>query len=66
FYTLKCEEPLYRPDSLRYLTISLGAAMADEPGLREPRELLARCDQHLYVAKQKGRNRVQLSGMPGV
>ena len=59
-------EHLYRPDSLRYLTISLGAAMADEPGLREPRELLARCDQHLYVAKQKGRNRVQLSGMPGV
>ncbi|WP_448681510.1 GGDEF domain-containing protein [Pseudomonas nicosulfuronedens] len=59
-------EHLYRPDSLRHLTISLGAAMADEPGLREPRELLARCDQHLYVAKQKGRNRVQLSGMPGV
>ncbi|WP_259754647.1 GGDEF domain-containing protein [Pseudomonas sp. GCEP-101] len=59
-------EHLYRPDSLRHLTISLGAAMASESGLHEPRELLARCDQHLYVAKQKGRNRVQLSGMPGV
>ncbi|PJI50332.1 MAG: GGDEF domain-containing protein [Pseudomonas sp.] len=59
-------EHLYRPDSLRHLTISLGAAMANEGGLREPRELLARCDQHLYVAKQKGRNRVHLSGMPSV
>lgn len=59
-------EHFYRPDSLRHLTISLGAAMASESGLHEPRELLARCDQHLYVAKQKGRNRVQLSGMPGV
>ncbi|MFR0692950.1 diguanylate cyclase [Enterobacterales bacterium AE_CKDN230030158-1A_HGKHYDSX7] len=59
-------EHLYRPDSLRHLTISLGAAMANEPDLGEPRELLARCDRHLYVAKQKGRNRVQLSGMPGV
>ncbi|MGC4010914.1 MAG: GGDEF domain-containing protein [Pseudomonas sp.] len=59
-------EHFYRPDSLRHLTISLGAAMANESGLQEPRELLARCDQHLYVAKQKGRNRVQLSGMPGV
>jgi len=59
-------EHLYRPDSLRHLTISLGAAMANESGLREPRELLARCDQHLYVAKQRGRNRVQLSGMQGV
>jgi len=59
-------EHCYRPDSLRHLTISLGAAMANESGLQEPRELLARCDQHLYVAKQKGRNRVQLSGMQGV
>ncbi|MCE4072536.1 MULTISPECIES: GGDEF domain-containing protein [Pseudomonas] len=59
-------EHLHRPDSLRQLTISLGAAMANEGGLHEPRELLARCDRHLYIAKQKGRNRVQLSGMPGV
>ncbi|MBD9629337.1 GGDEF domain-containing protein [Pseudomonas sp. PDM19] len=59
-------EHFYRPDSLRHLTISLGAAMANESGLQEPRELLARCDQHLYVAKQKGHNRVQLSGMQGV
>lgn len=59
-------EHLYRPDNLRHLTISLGAAMASESGLREPRELLARCDQYLYIAKQKGRNRVQLSGAQGV
>lgn len=59
-------EHLYRPDSLRYLTISLGAAMANEPGLREPYELLARCDQRLYRAKQDGRNRVQLDGPSAV
>lgn len=59
-------EHLYRPDSLRHLTVSLGAAMADEPGLREPHDLLARCDQRLYRAKQDGRNRVQLDGPPAV
>lgn len=57
-------EHLHRPDTLRHLTISLGAAMADEPGLREPNDLLARCDQRLYCAKLNGRNRVQLEG-PG-
>lgn len=55
-------EHLHRPDELRYLTISLGAAMADETGLHEPHDLLARCDQRLYQAKQEGRNRVQLGG----
>ncbi|WP_430292787.1 GGDEF domain-containing protein [Pseudomonas sp. B1-22] len=55
-------EHQHRPDDLRYLTISLGAALASEEGLNEPLDLLARCDQHLYCAKQDGRNRVQLSG----
>lgn len=59
-------EHCYRPDRLRQLTISLGAAMANESGLDEPRELLARCDQRLYSAKQGGRNRVQLHGPDSV
>jgi diguanylate cyclase (GGDEF)-like protein len=59
-------EHCYRPDRLRHLTISLGAAMANESALGEPRELLARCDQRLYSAKQAGRNRVQLGGQEGV
>ncbi|WP_416310440.1 GGDEF domain-containing protein [Pseudomonas sp. W03] len=57
-------EHLHRPDALRHLTISLGAAMANEEGLNQPLDLLARCDQRLYCAKQDGRNRVQLGSPP--
>ncbi|WP_043311581.1 diguanylate cyclase [Pseudomonas sp. ML96] len=46
-----------RADQLGHLTISIGAVLAD-PMLSELEQLLKRCDELLYRAKQEGRNRV--------
>lgn len=51
----------YRPDGLGHLTISLGAALSNLPGLQQATDLLACCDRMLYRAKQQGRNQVQLA-----
>ena len=53
-------EHLHRPDTLRHLTISLGAITSATPGLLHAYDLLAQCDRLLYQAKQQGRNRVCL------
>ena len=54
-------EHRYRPDGLRHHTISLGAALSCDAGLQQAQDLLARCDQLLYRAKQEGRNRACLA-----
>ena len=51
----------HRPDGLDHLTISLGGGLSSAPGLAHPQDLLARCDQLLYQAKQAGRNQARLA-----
>jgi len=51
----------HRPDGLPFLTISVGAAQADDAAMRHASELLACCDRMLYHAKQQGRNQLQLA-----
>lgn len=47
----------WRGQRLR-VTVSIGAAASDEPGISEPRHLRERADERLYEAKAQGRNRV--------
>lgn len=56
-------EHLNRPDGVRHHTISLGASLSSGAGLGKAQDLLARCDQLLYRAKQEGRNRACLAAM---
>lgn len=51
----------HRPDTQERLTISVGVALSHDAGVQSPEDLLARCDQLLYRAKQQGRNRMCLS-----
>lgn len=51
----------HRPDGLRHHTISLGASLSSGDGLQQAQDLLERCDQLLYRAKQEGRNRACLA-----
>lgn len=47
------------------LTVSIGIGLVD-PADHSLEAVLARCDQALYLAKRKGRNRVELNGrLPG-
>ncbi|MGC1330941.1 GGDEF domain-containing protein, partial [Pseudomonas sp.] len=48
----------HRPDGLGLLTVSIGAALCDNPGAQQPHDLFGCCDRLLYQAKQQGRNRV--------
>lgn len=55
------DDHAHRPDGLDHLTISLGGGLSSAPGLAHPQDLLARCDQLLYQAKQAGRNQARLA-----
>lgn len=45
------------------VTASLGLAISDNPRSDDPQELLRRADGALYLAKQRGRNRVETPGL---
>jgi diguanylate cyclase (GGDEF)-like protein len=43
----------------RKVTVSLGVSTSDDLGVEEPDDLVGRADDHLYRAKENGRNRVE-------
>lgn len=47
----------HRPDGHGVLTVSIGAALSENPEAVQPQDLFALCDRLLYQAKQEGRNR---------
>jgi len=53
-----------RPDGLRVVTLSVGAALSSDPGVSSLTDLIHRSDQHLYQAKHAGRNQVCLGAQP--
>ncbi len=55
-------EHYYRPDGLRHITISLGAALSSDVAPQQIPDLIHCCDQRLYQAKESGRNCACLPG----
>jgi diguanylate cyclase (GGDEF)-like protein/hemerythrin-like metal-binding protein len=53
--------PLDGPEEPRRVTVSIGVANARTDTMSWT-ELVGRCDRALYLAKEKGRNRVELAG----
>jgi two-component system, cell cycle response regulator len=54
-----CAEPIVVGEHSIQVTVSIGAATWS--GVRDPSELIERADAALYVAKRKGRDRVELA-----
>jgi diguanylate cyclase (GGDEF)-like protein len=55
----------YLDKNLPRITVSIGAAVFPDAG-DNPQAVLKAADEALYRAKEKGRNRVELSGIPAI
>ncbi|MFT4114968.1 GGDEF domain-containing protein [Silvibacterium sp.] len=53
----------YEEGKSRCVTVSIGVATCDMPGFIRPSEMVEAADQALYLAKQNGRDRVEVAEM---